>query len=300
MSAVLQQFSSELESCIAAAERRVVAIRNAARQHVTGLVWDGDTIVASEQAIGSREEYEIVTHAGATARARIVGRDPGTNLLALRADRSLDASPAPRATARRGALAIALGADIDGAITTRIGAINAVGPQWVSRAGGRLDSRITLDIRLDRTEEGGPVLIADGALLGMSTLGVRHEVLVIPYATLERVVPQLLRDGCVPRGWLGIALQPVAVPDALVGAAGQRGGMMVMSTVDDGPAARAGVTAGDILLTIGGIEVQGTRQLASQLNEDSIGTSLTLRVIRGGQIVALQTLIESKKFESKK
>src|SRR6185295_16364267 len=112
--------------------------------------------------------------------------------------------------ARVGSLAIALGANVHGSTTARLGTVNAVGPQWYSRAGGRIEQRIALDIRLGRTEEGGPVLDAEGGLLGMSTLGPPGVVLVIPAATLDRVVPQLLNDGQVARGWLGLGLQPVS------------------------------------------------------------------------------------------
>jgi len=288
---VLNQLSTALALRVREARSIVVAIRNSSRQYVTGLAWLPDAVIASEQAIGERDEYEIVTTAGQTARARIVGRDAGTNLLVLRPERELGTAPRVTADAHAGALALALGANVEGAVTARLGIVNAVGPPWYSRAGGRIDQRISLDIRLGRTEEGGPVLDANGGLLGMSTLGPPGEVLAIPCATIERVVPQLLRDGRATRGWLGVGLRPVAVPDALRDAAGQSAGMMVMSIVAGGPAASAGIVAGDILLTVNGASVRGLRRLAAQLDDASVGKNVALRLIRGGAVLTVEAQV---------
>ncbi|HKU17354.1 MAG TPA: S1C family serine protease [Steroidobacteraceae bacterium] len=293
----LSSLSQAIESQVAAAQGLVVAVRNASHRHVSAMLWQPDVVVTSEQAIGERGEYEVVTASGVTTAARVVGRDAGTNVLVLRPATPL---PAGRASARLptaarvGTLALALGADVNGAPTARLGLINSVGAQWYSRAGGRLEQRIALDIGLGRTEEGGPVLDADGALLGMSTLGPPGVVLVIPAATLDRVVPQLLSAGQVARGWLGLGLQPVAIPEPLREAAGQTSGMMVMSIAAGGPGAAAGVTAGDILLTIDGTSMRGLRRLMAQLDDVSVGRTVALRLIRGGEVLTLSVQIAAR------
>jgi S1-C subfamily serine protease len=290
----LSDLSQALETEVAAARGLAVAVRNSSHRHVSALLWQADTVITSEQAVGNREEYEVVTASGATATARIAGRDPGTNLLVLRTDSPLAATTVQRGTARVGSLALALGADATGATTARLGLVSSVGPQWYSRAGGRLEQRIALDIRLRRTEEGGPVLDTAGALLGMSTLGPPGVVLVIPVATLDRVVPQLRSDGQVPRGWLGLGLQPVAVPEPLREAAGEATGMMVMSIAAGGPGEVAGVKAGDILLTIDGASMRGLRRVIAQLDDESVGKSVTLRLIRGGEVLTLNVVITAR------
>jgi S1-C subfamily serine protease len=292
----LSSLSQAIESQVAAAQG--LAVRNASHRHVSAMLWQPDVVVTSEQVIGERGEYEIVTASGATTTARIVGRDTGTNLLVLRTAIPLPVGRAsarlPITTARVGSLVLSLGADVNGAPTARLGLINSVGPQWYSRAGGRIEQRITLDIGLGRTEEGGPVLDADGALLGMSTLGPPGVVLVIPVATLERVVPQLMSGGQVARGWLGLGLQPVAIPEPLREAAGQTTGMMVMSIAAEGPGAAAGVTAGDILLTIDGTSMRSLRRLMAQLDDVSVGRTATLRLIRGGEVLTLSLQIAAR------
>ena len=292
----LTHLSQTLEAQIAAAHGLAVAVRNSSHRHISATLWQG-AVVTSEQAVGDRDEYEVVMASGATAKARIAGRDPGTNLLVLKTETPLDAPAVPRANARVGTLALALGASVDGAPTARLGLVNAVGPQWYSRAGGRIEQRIALDIRLGRTEEGGPVLDSDGALLGMSTLGPPGVVLVIPVATLDRVVPQLLSDGQVARGWLGLGLQPVSIPEPLRAAAGETTGMMVMSIAAGGPGAVAGVTAGDLLLTIDGASMRGMRRVMSQLDDASVGRTVALRLIRGGEVLTLNVLITARPRE---
>ena len=290
----IKHLSDAIEAQVAAANGLAVAVRNSSHRHVSATLWQPDVVVTSEQAIGNRDEYEVVTASGATAAARIAGRDPGTNLLVLRTDTPLAAATLPHATARVGSLVLALGADASGATSARMGLVSSVGPQWYSRVGGRLEQRIALDIRLRRTEEGGPVLDAEGALLGMSTLGPPGVVLVIPVATLERVVPRLLSDGQVPRGWLGLGLHPVAVPEPLREAAGETTGMMVMSIAAGGPGEVAGVKAGDILLTIDGASMRGLRRIIAQLDDQSVGKTVTLKLIRGGEVLTSNVLITAR------
>lgn len=290
----LQSNSQAIEAIVAATKDRVVAIRNAAHRHTSGFVWQPDVIVASEQAIGERDEYEIVTADGRSLRAQIVGRDAGTNILVLRPSERIDVDPYSPALATTGGLVLALAANVDGTTAVRLGGVRSVGDRWFSRAGGRIDQRITLDIRLHRTEEGGPVVDAVGALIGMSTLGRPSEVLAIPTATLTRVVPQLIANGQVARGWLGVALQPISVPDALVELAGQQIAMMVMSVAEQGPAAKAGVVAGDIVLTVDSVALRGRRPLAALLTEESVGQPVEIRLIRGGHIVKLEVQIGTR------
>jgi S1-C subfamily serine protease len=194
-----------------------------------------------------------------------------------------------------GTLALAVGADGEGGASARLGVVNLVGGEWHSRRGGLIDRRILLDIGLAQREEGGPVFDAAGGCLGMSTFGPRGRVIVIPHATLARVVPQLIKEGHVARGWLGVALQAVAVPDALRESADQSSGMMAMSVVENGPAAQAGIVAGDIILSVDGISAHRLRKIARYFGGESIGRKADVRLIRGGAIITVQTTIAERR-----
>jgi S1-C subfamily serine protease len=294
MTDVLHAFSEALRQRTAAAEKLVSTIQLSHGRHATGTLWTADTVVASEQALPRREEFDVIAAGGTSLRTHVAGRDRGTNIAVLRLSQALPAPAVVAAEALAGSLAFAHGADGAGGATTRMGVVNSSGPEWVSMAGGRIDRRIILDMRLSDSEEGGPAFDAAGGCLGITTFGPRRQVLVIPALTIERIVPALLRDGRIERGWLGVSLQPVLVPDALRTQAGQAAGLMVMSLVEGGPAANAGVVAGDIVLALNNVATARFRSLSRQLGAESIGRKADLRLIRGGQVLSLEATIAAR------
>jgi S1-C subfamily serine protease len=291
---LLTDFSAALAERVATAQNLVAAIAIPGHPVRSGTLWRQNVVVASEQALPESEEAEIALPAGGTFRAPIVGRDAGTNIAVLRFDGG--PMPAPKAAQepRPGALVLALAADGSGGVAARLGMIHSVGAAWHSRAGGQIDRRILLDAAVGGREEGGPVLDAAGGLLGISTLGPRRRVLVIPAATIERVLEPLLTKGRVERGWLGAAVQPVLVPDALQPEAGQRLGLMVIGLTGNGPAAQAGVLAGDILLTVDGVGVGSPSQLARILDRAAVGATIGLRLIRAGRLQSLDAAVGTR------
>jgi S1-C subfamily serine protease len=290
----LAQFSNALVARAEVGKNAVVAIRLAHERHLTGMLWHSGVVVASEQSLPRREEFELVAPGGAVVSAKIAGRDPSTNIAILRPLEAMAAPSIVAGEARTGAAALVIGADGTGGASARLGLVNLAGPEWHSSRGGLIDRRIVLDARLARREEGGPVFDTTGGYLGMSTFGPRGQVIAIPTATIERVVPQLLKDGHVARGWLGVALQPVAVPDALRETAGQSSGLMVMSVVEGGQAAQAGILAGDIILSVDGTSTHRLRKIARHFGADSIGRRAELRLIRSGAVIAVQTTIAER------
>jgi S1-C subfamily serine protease len=258
------------------------------------MVWRSDVVVTSEQSLPRNDDFELVAAGGSVIAARIAGRDPSTNIVILRPAEQLPSPSIAAAEAHTGAIALAIGADGTGGVSARLGLVNLAGAEWHSSRGGLIDRRIVLDISLAQREEGGPIFDAAGACLGMSTFGPRGRVIAIPAATIERIVPLLLKDGRIARGWLGVALQAVAVPDALRESAGQSSGLMVMSVVEDGPAARAGIVAGDIILSVDGISAYRFRRIAGYFGSDSIGRKADVRLIRSGKVITVQTTIAER------
>src|SRR6516164_167698 len=262
-------FSEALAERARLARPLVAGITTQGHRTRPGTVWRKDVVVASEQAFPDVAEARVSFADGRNLAAQVAGRDPGTNVIALRVDGVSDPAPLAAAEPQPGALALAFGADQIG-LGVRLGVIHSVGPSWHSRAGGRIDRRITLDIALTRREEGGPVLDAAGGLLGISTLGPGGRVLVIPSTTVEGVIGPLLSKGRVERGWLGLALQPVVVPEALQSQAGQPRGLMIMGVSKVSPAAQANLQPGDILLAIGGESVNSPNMVATRLGPESV------------------------------
>ena len=292
---LLTQFSNALATRAELAKNAVVAIRLAHERHITGMVWQSGIVVASEQSLPRKDDFELVAAGGTVVTAKVTGRDPSTNIALLRLADQIASPSIAAGEARTGAVALAIGADGTGGASARLGLVNFAGAEWHSNRGGLIDRRIVLDISLARREEGGPVLDAAGACLGMSTFGPRGQVIAIPTATIARIVPLLLRDGRIARGWLGVALQAVAVPDALRETADQASGLMVMSVVEDGPAAQAGIVAGDIILSVDGTPAHRLRKIARHFGADSIGRKADLRLIRSGKVITVQTTIAERR-----
>ena len=290
----LVQFSDALAARVESTKPTAVAIRLAHERFVTGIVWQSDVVVASEQSLPRREEFEVVMTGGTVTTAKVAGRDSSTNIAVLRPQAPLASSSITTNEARAGAIAIAIGADGTGGASARLGIVNIAGPEWHSSRGGLIDRRIALDVRLARSEEGGPIFDAAGSCIGMSTFGPRGQVLVIPAATINRIVPTLLKDGRVARGWLGVTLQAVAVPDALRETVDQSSGLMVMSVVENGPAAQAGIVAGDIILSVDRTSTHRFRKIARYFGSENIGRKAELRVIRSGTVVTVKTTIAER------
>ena len=292
---LLQQLSDALTATAAAAASRVVAIRTGHR-HRSGILWRPDVVVTSEQVIPAQSGFTVM-QAGEAIPATLAGRDTGTNVAVLRLERAVPgitgvaAEPLP--LPRIGSLALVLAADAEGAAAARLGIVHSTGPEWHSLAGGRIDAFLRLDTQLGG-DEGGPVLDAAGRLLGMSTTGPRRRALVIPTETIARVLDPLLAEGRIARGWLGVGLQPVTVPESLRTEAGRDSGMMVTSLSPGAPAEQAGVLPGDILLDVDGNPARRARALAAVLGPERIGQAVTLRLLRAGALHAVTATVAAR------
>lgn len=294
---LLGALADVLVARFATARDSLAVLRISDRAHLAAVVWRPDVLVTSEQSLPRRDAIEALLPDGATIPGRLIGRDPATNVAVIRLDRAIPAPTLSASLPRVGAPVLAVGADGGGRASARLGMVNAVGPEWHSMHGGRIEARIQLDIRLAATEEGGPAFDAAGGWLGMTTFGPRGQILVIPAATVERIAPALLASGSVPRGWLGVALRPVAVPDELREAAREATGLMVMSLSPEGPAAKAGVVAGDILLSVDGTSARRLRNVLAHLGSDSVGKPVSLRLIRGGAVIVIEATITERPEE---
>ena len=284
--------SDALAARVAAAAPLLAAVNPGRRTARTAILWRPGVLVTSEQGLPPADTAAVTLPGGVTTTAHLAGRDPGTNVAVFRLDEASGDGRAPMPSEPVvGALALVLGAAPTGDPTARLALIQRVGPAWDSMAGGRVDRLIRLDVRLPNDEEGGPVLDAAGRLLGMSTLGPRRRVLVIPTETVERVVSPILEHGHVQRGWLGIRLQPVALPDSLQGPAGQDTGLMVADLIPGGPAILAGVLPGDILLAMDATAATQPRALLRALSAGPVGQVVSLRLMRGGQVITVPATV---------
>lgn len=290
---LIEQLSSDLAEQVAAAAPFVVSVQ-AGRRPTSGIAWRPDVVVASEQMLPKDLSTLQIMHAGQAIDATVAGRDPGTNVAVLKlATPLLGSAPPASADIHVGNLTLVVGASANGGPTGRLAMIHSIGAAWHSMAGGRIDALIRLDTGLGQ-DEGGPVLSLAGGLVGLSTTGPRQQTIVIPTATLARVIDPLLAEGRIARGWLGVGLQPVLIPDSLRQIAGGDSGLMVVGIAGGGPAEAAGVLPGDIVLDIDGALVSRPRALSASLSPDRIGQVAALRLLRAGAAHTVDVTIAAR------
>jgi S1-C subfamily serine protease len=242
----------------------------------SGAFWRPGILVTAEHTVRREDEITVTLADGSNAAATLAGSDPGTDIAVLKVE--APGAPAVAATddPAPGNLALALGRSEDSGINATLGIVSAVSGPWRTWRGGRLDRYIRLDLTLYPGSSGGLVLNAAGQALGIATSALsRIAGLAIPASTINRVVDEVLARGRVARGYLGVGLQPVELPD-------HQKGLIVLSLEPEGPAALAGVLIGDVLVALGGTAVSDTDDIQTVLETHGVGRAIEVQVIRGG------------------
>ena len=286
MGASLESLSGELVAAVESAGPSVVRVEGGRRTPSSGVVWSAEGLIAaSHHAVDIDEELPTGLSDGRTMTARVVGRDPGSDLALLRAEASGLVSPhwGDAAAAKPGE--VVLGLSRPGrSIRARLGIVSAVAGEWRTPAGGRLERYLETDIALHPGFSGGLLLGAAGPALGVNTAGlVRGAGLAVAVESVRRVVEALLAHGKVRRGYLGIGTQPVALAPDLRTRLGQSTALIVLSVQPDSPAGRAGLLLGDVLLRAGEEPLTHPAALLPALDAERVGRELKLKVLRAGE-----------------
>jgi S1-C subfamily serine protease len=285
---VLAGLSHDLASTVELVGRSVVAIHARRRIPSSGVVWRPGVVVAASHTIARDEDIGVTLASGRTAAATLAGRDQATDLAVLRLEEAA-VPPVERGEEQElqvGRLVLALGRP-GPQLTASLGIVSAVGGEWRTWQGGRVERFVRLDLAIYDGFSGGPLVEAGGRVLGLNTSGLsRAMALALPAVTVDRVADQLLASGKVSRGYLGLAAQPVQLPDALRQKLGTSGrvGLVVVNLEAGGPADQSGLLLGDILIALDGHEVGDPADLMAALGGERVGRPVELRLLRGGEL----------------
>jgi S1-C subfamily serine protease len=255
----------------------------ARRQRGAAVVWREGVAVTSASNLWRARDVAAVLPDGEQVDATVRGIDAATDLAVVSfAERGVPPVARDReAGVRVGDVVFAVGREPSGAVQASFGHVGAVAGPWRSWRGGAIERLIRLDGGLYPGLAGAAVADATGRLLGLaSPMFSRHHGVVLPVATVERVVEQLLTHGRVRQGYLGIAAQPVRAQRDGVGV----DGLLVSSVADDGPAARAGLLVGDVIVALGGHGVNSLEALRERLQ---VGAQVDVDIARGGRAQTL-------------
>jgi S1-C subfamily serine protease len=278
----LTSLSQSVAAVVERAAPHLVAVHSH-HARASGFIWRPGLIVTADEALAEDGEVSVQPHGGEPVAATRIGRDHSTAIALLRIDRAdLPVLPLSAAYPPLGALAVAVGA-VEGEASAGLGVVSRAAGPWRSMRGGDIDARLELDVTLRGGGQGSVALDAEGNTFGMAVRGPRKTI-VIPTRTIERVAAMLEMHGRIPRGYFGLGLQAVRTAD-------RKPGAMVMSVDAGGPAARAGVLQGDVIVGINGSPLEGVRSLLRALGPDSVGTTLELVVARGGTTAKIPVAI---------
>jgi len=289
MSEELIQLSNALAQATGRAAASVVAVHTGPRGSSSGIVWRAGIIVTSEHALRQDEEIQVTLPSGRAVPATLVGRDPSTDIAVLKCAEAESGAPelGDAATLRPGSLTLVVGRTRVSGPIAALGVVSLVTPERRSWAGGSLAPYIRLDIGLQPTAVGGAVIDAQGNIVGLATPRFgRFGAIAVPASAIQKITDTLLKQGRIPRGYLGVGLQPLRLPNALFETLQrtEKTAVIVLETSPGGPADKAGVMIGDILVELGGHTVTRPEDVHSLLGEDAIGKSLMLKYVRGGKV----------------
>lgn len=283
---VLSDLSQELAAAVEKAGPSVVTVHARHRVPSSGIFWRQGLIVTADHTVRREEDLSIAAQDGKRISAKLAGRDPGTDLAILKVE---EGGPAPQfgdpAGLKLGHFVLALGRTRYAGLVASAGIIGGLGGEYRTWRGGKVDQNIRLGLELYPGFSGGPLVSVEGKVLGVNTNGLgRGRAVTIPVSTVNRTVDALLEKGYIPRPYLGVAMQPVSLPEAVRGKlkSGAQGGLMVLHVEPSGPAEKAGIVLGDVIVELQAKPALDMANIRDLLASSKIGDTVKATVVRAG------------------
>jgi S1-C subfamily serine protease len=296
MSEVLASLSQAMADTVNTAGAGVVRVEARRRLPASGVLWGDGLIVTSHHVVTRDENIQIGLPNGEKVSATLVGRDPSTDVAILRAD--VKGLPAPAwaeaDNLRVGHVVLALGRPGENVLAT-MGIISALEKDWRSPAGGQMDYFVQTDVVMYPGFSGGPLVDASGQIIGINTSALMQGVsLTIPTATIRTVADSLVKHGKIRRGYLGVGAQAVRLPENLAKELHQESGLMLVSVESNSPAEKGGLVMGDTIVHLDNQPVRQLEELLALLSGSRVGSNVTVKVLRGGQLADVNVTIDEK------
>ena len=289
---LLQSFSNAVTELAESVSPSVVNV-NAGRRGGTGIIWSADgLIVTASHVVGQSTAPTVVTSDGQELEAKLVGRDPYTDVALLKVDSS-GLTPVRIGSAdgiKVGQFVLALANASGRKASATSGIITSNRRSMRGFWGVMIEDAVVSDAKLNPGYSGGPLVDASGNLLGMNVAYFAGRGVAISVDSLKETVGRISKDGRVKKGFLGVVVEPVELPDELARSAevGQEDGLLVRSVDAESPARAAGVVLGDIILKLGDAQATDEYELHKALTGDVVGKTLVLRILRAEKVADLK------------
>lgn len=306
MSDALKDLSEAMANAVTSASPAIVSVDARRRLPASGVVWSSEgVIVTTNHGVERDDNIRIMTVAGDTYDATLVGRDPHNDLAVLRVNGVQLTTPqwGDNDTLRVGHLVLALGKPYE-QVRATLGVVSALvtaeeraarRERMAAGAGSRrrrrmeglgrmlTDGFIQTDVAMYPGFSGGALIGADGAVHGVTTSGFGGGVsITIPLRTLRSSVETLLQHGKMRQGYLGVGIQPARLPN--IDTLEQDTGLLVVSVEENSPAHQAGLIVGDIIVALDGTATETLDELMATLQGERVGKPINIELVRGGEL----------------
>ena len=292
---VLVELSDALADAAEKAGEATVLVNARRRMPASGIVYASDLILTADHTIEREEGIKVTLADGTEVSAKVAGRDPGSDLAVLKLDRPVkNVAEATKSPARLGQIALVLGRPSPNGIEASLGTVSAIGGPIRTGRGGTLERYIRTDSISYPGFSGGPLVAADGTVLGVNTSGLANGAAVtIPADIAWKIADTLVKHGRIQRGYLGIRSQTVEIPESSQKALKreQGTGLLIVGVENNSPASKGGLIVGDILVAVVGTPVLHHDELFTRLDGDVVGKSMPIEVLRGGQPQTINVVI---------
>jgi S1-C subfamily serine protease len=295
----LSDFSNGLTAAVEKGGMATLLVDGRRRYPASGIAYAEDLVLTADHVITREDNLNVSGADGQMLTASLAGRDPGSDLALLRlSSKALSAAKAAGALPKVGALVLALGRPSKAGMQASWGIVTAIGGPARTGRGGLLDEYIQTETVSYPGFSGGPLVNTEGEVLGLNTSGLTHgDALTIPVKAAWRIAEALAKHGSVKRGYLGVRTQTVDIPEPSQKALKreQAHGLLVLWLEENGPAHKAALMVGDILVGVGGQAVGDPDDLFAALNSETVGKSIPVEVLRGGKPENISVTVAERK-----
>lgn len=284
-SKLLQSFSNAVAQLADEASRSVVSV-STGRRGGTGIVWSHDGyVVTASHVVGGASAPQVRLPDGREMEAKVVGRDPYTDvaLLKVEADGLKAIGREGAGGLRVGEFVLALASPYGGKASATSGIVTSPRRSMRGWWGMTIDNAVVTDAKLNPGYSGGPLVTATGGLAGMNVAYFSGRGVAVSADALKETVEKLSVDGRVKKGYLGVVVEPVELPEEVSEASGggQATGLLVRAVEPGSPAKSAGVAIGDVIMRLGDAKAADEYDLHRALSAEVVGKQVTLHILRG-------------------
>ncbi len=268
------------------------------RGNGSGVVFTSDgAILTNNHVVEHAIDISVVFRDGRSLPARLIGRDPGTDLAVIKVDATglTPARFADSASSRVGEWVVAIGAPFGLSYTVTTGVLSAKDRGGLGM--NLIEDYLQTDASINPGNSGGPLCTLSGDVLGINTMIIGKASgigFAVPSNLAQKVAGQLLKNGYVQRAHLGVGIQDLTADLAAALLVDPPRGALITNVADGSPAAQAGIKAGDVVVEVAGKPVRDSHELMREVIAHDVGESIDLAFLRGGKRIAAKTVLSAR------